>query len=125
MDILGDFSSYIEAIQRAGESLYTTNVGIPDATTISASDLNAIMRYSTIGDCVSPSYRYSGEPLRAYEISEGVVWHSLGYPTSDGEYLVTLEDCDVAHIKEFKNGKWLSSVKVIAWANLPAVYRGR
>lgn len=121
MDILNDVYSHVRAFPRSS-TIYASNL---DVATISASDLNAIMRYSAIGDCVSPSYSYSGEPLRAYEISEGVVWHSCGYPTSDGEYLVTLEDCDVAHIKEFKNGKWLSFVKVIAWANLPAVYRGR
>ena len=121
MDILNDIRSYVSTFPRSS-TIYASNL---DVETISASDLNATSLYRPIGDCVSSSYRCSGEPLRAYEISEGVVWHSLGYPTSDGEYLVTLEDCDVAHIKEFKNGKWLSSVEVIAWANLPAVYRGR
>ena len=121
MDNIGDFSSYIEALCRAGDSLYTIN--------LNATNLNANIR--DYGDVVSRFSRYErrDEPLRNYEISEGVVWHPCTYggcnPSANGEYLVTLKDIDVAHIREFKNGKWLSSVKVVAWANLPAVYRWR
>lgn len=46
-----------------------------------------------------------------------------GEPSFYGKYLVTCKGCDTPQIRLFE-GRWDSLAKVIAWMELPNVYKG-